>query len=178
MSKIVKECETCAHLEKYGGQYPCSECNSDYNKWEKVDETLNAGKINDSGERKSYGENLAEREPSSGKGRFDLVTPFAEERIAKWYELGGVKYADRNWERGGIPFSRYLDSAKRHINKFQKGLDDEDHLAAACWNLMCIIHFQETAKLADRMKSEWDDLPNYMKEARKRMLDAVGVSSV
>ena len=103
---------------------------------------MNNNKINDSGERISYGENRAIREPTEGKGRFDLITPFAEERIAKWYELGSKKYSDRNWEKG-MPFSRYIDSAKRHINKFVKGIEDEDHLTAAIWNLMAIIHHQE-----------------------------------
>jgi hypothetical protein len=112
-------------------------------------------KIQDGGKRISYGEGKAIREPSKGKGRYDLITPFAEDRIAKWYELGSEKYDDRNWERG-MPFHRYIDSAKRHINSFMKGLEDEDHLAAACWNLMCIMHHQELGQL------EFDDLPHYL----------------
>lgn len=99
----------------------------------------------------------AVREAPTGKGRFDLVSPFSEERIAKWFEAGAKKYAERNWEKG-IMFSRYLDSAKRHINKFQQGDDSEDHLAAACWNLMCIMHHQEMYE-EDRL----NDLPNYHK---------------
>ena len=116
---------------------------------------MDNNKINDGGERISYGENKAIREPTEGKGRFDLITPFAEDRIAKWYELGSKKYADRNWEKG-MPFSRYVDSAKRHINKFVKGMDDEDHLAAAIWNLMAIIHHQELNQ------KELDDMPHYL----------------
>lgn len=99
-------------------------------------------KINDSGNRISYGETKAIREPSSGKGRYDLITPFGLDRLAKWYELGSSKYVDRNWEKG-MPFSRYLDSARRHLNKFVMGMEDEDHLAAACWNIMAIMHHQE-----------------------------------
>ena len=38
--------------------------------------------INDSGKRISYGENAAMREPTTGKGRFDLITPFALDRLA------------------------------------------------------------------------------------------------
>ena len=95
------------------------------------------------------------REPSTGKGRFDLITPFGLDRLAKWYELGSIKYADRNWEKG-MPFSRYIDSAERHINNFKKGLVDEDHLAAAVWNLLAVIHHQELGQM------EFDDLPHYM----------------
>lgn len=111
--------------------------------------------IDDSGKRISYGEGLAVREPSEGKGRFDLVSPFALTRLAKWYELGAKKYDDRNWEKGGIPFSRYLDSALRHLSKFQMGRNDEDHLAAAAWNIFCIMHFEELGDLRN------DDLPEY-----------------
>ena len=112
-------------------------------------------KINDSGNRISYGETKAIREPSSGKGRYDLITPFGLDRLAKWYELGSSKYADRNWEKG-MPFSRYLDSARRHLNKFVMGMEDEDHLAAACLNIMAIMHHQELKQ------NELDDLPHYL----------------
>lgn len=113
------------------------------------------GKITDKGERITYGENMAIREPTSGKGRFDLITPFGIDRLAKWYELGSRKYTDRNWELG-MPFSRYTDSASRHLNKFIMGMEDEDHLAAAVWNLMAIIHHEELGEL------HLDDMPHYL----------------
>lgn len=118
------------------------------------------GALEDSGKRINYGEGKAMREPSEGKGRYDLVSPFAVRRIACHYEAGSKKYADRNWERG-IPFSRYIDSAKRHIDEFIMGKENEDHLAAACWNLMAIMHHQELDEL------ELDDLPHYLGERRK-----------
>ena len=102
----------------------------------------NSSLINDGGTRMSYGDGKAVREPSTGKGRFDLVTPFGWMRLAKWYELGAHKYSDRNWEKG-MPFSRYVDSALRHIVKYVMGMTDEDHLSAAVWNLLCIIHHEE-----------------------------------
>lgn len=46
----------------------------------------------------------------------------------------GAKYADRNWEKG-MKFSRYLDSAERHINQYKKGDDSEDNLSAVVWNI-------------------------------------------
>lgn len=114
--------------------------------------------IQDGGKRVSYGEGKAEREPTEGKGRFDLISPFALSRLARWYELGAGKYSDRNWEKGGIPFSRYTDSAMRHLNKFLMGMTDEDHLAAAAWNIFCMMHFQERGEKRD------DDLPHYQHE--------------
>lgn len=84
-----------------------------------------------------------------------MISPFSYQRLAKWYELGAAKYADRNWEKG-LPIGRFLDSALRHINNFQLGKDDEDHLAAAVWNLFSIMHFQETGQFA-----ELNNLPDY-----------------
>lgn len=112
-------------------------------------------KIDDGGERISYGEGNAIREPATGKGRYDLISPFAMRRLALWYELGASKYADRNWEKG-MPFSRYINSAKRHIDKYIMGMEDEDHLAAAVWNLCAIMHHEELSQV------EFDDLPHYL----------------
>lgn len=116
--------------------------------------------MNDGGERMSYGEGKAIREPSVGKGRFDLITPFGIMRLAKWYERGAQKYADRNWEKG-MPFSRYIDSAERHITKFKMGMTDEDHLAAAAWNILAIIHHEELGQL------ELDDMPHYLSKEKE-----------
>jgi hypothetical protein len=112
-------------------------------------------KINDGGERMVYGESRAMREPDTGKGRYDLISPFALRRLAIWYELGAKKYDDRNWEKG-MPFSRYINSAKRHIDKYLMGMEDEDHLAAAAWNIFAIMHHQELCQF------ELDDLPHYL----------------
>lgn len=66
-----------------------------------------------------------------------------------------VVSGDRNWEKG-MPFSRYVDSAKRHLDQFVMGMTDEDHLAAACWNLIAIMHHQELGQM------ELDDMPHYL----------------
>jgi hypothetical protein len=95
------------------------------------------------------------RDTREGKGRFDLISPFALRRLAGVYERGSRKYAARNWEKGQ-PFSRCLDSALRHLNAFAMGWTDEDHLAQALWNVAAIIHFQETGRGA-----ELDDMPHY-----------------
>lgn len=93
------------------------------------------------------------RDSREGKGRFDLISPFALARLAGVYERGAKKYADRNWEKGQ-PFSRFLDSAMRHLNRFAMGWDDEDHLAQAAWNLFAIMHFEELER------TELDDMPH------------------
>ena len=110
--------------------------------------------INDGGERTSYGENAAIREPDDGKGRPDLISPWALTRLAKWYELGSRKYADRNWERG-MNFSRYTASLFRHLIAWMKKDKSEAHLAAIAWNAFAMMHHQELGE-----DTQWDDIPD------------------
>ena len=112
--------------------------------------------MNDGGARMTY-DTGAMREPSTNKGAYELISPFALERIAIWYELGARKYADRNWEKG-IPFNRLIQSAIRHMIRWMKGDREEDHLAAVCWNVMAMMHFQETGQA--------DELNNYPRYKR------------
>lgn len=72
-------------------------------------------------------------------------------------EKGAVKYAARNWEKG-MPLSTFVDCAMRHMFKHLAGFDDEPHLAAAIWNLMCLAEGQERIKRGLWLK-EFDDLP-------------------
>jgi hypothetical protein len=112
-------------------------------------------KLVDSGARITYGENAAQREPSDGKGRPDLISAFALTRLAKHYENGSRKYADRNWEKG-MNFSRYTASMFRHLIAWMKGDESEDHLAAIAWNSFAIMHHQELGE------TQWDDMPHYL----------------
>jgi len=116
--------------------------------------------LKDSGKRRKFGSG-AMRDDKRGKGRFDLISPFALLRLTHIYEKGAKKYEDRNWERG-MPFSEFIDSALRHIIQYMMGMEDEDHLAQAAWNLFSIMHLEET-------KPKWDNLPHYKqnKESEK-----------
>lgn len=97
--------------------------------------------IKDNGARESFASG-AIKEPKNGQGRFDLISVPALMRLAVWYEKGAEKYADRNWEKG-IPAHKLFNSAMRHMLKWIFGWRDEDHLAAAVWNLCAIMHFEE-----------------------------------
>lgn len=97
--------------------------------------------MQDGGKRVDCGTG-AMREPESGKGRFDLIPPEPMFRLARWYEQGAVKYGDRNWEQG-LPVSRCVSAAFRHLCKYLAGWTDEDHLAAVLWNIMAIMWFEE-----------------------------------
>lgn len=77
-------------------------------------------------------------------------------------ENGFVRYHEgcRNWELG-LPLSRFLDSAKRHLDQYHEGMEDEDHLAQATWNLLALLHTEEMMKRGI-LTPELDDLPSYM----------------
>jgi len=100
--------------------------------------------VRDSGERKQY-ETGAVRDTSTGKGRFDLIPAYPLFRLAKLYEAGAIKYADRNWEKG-IPTGRFFDSAFRHLMNYADGDRTEDHLAAVMWNIAGMIWTQEQVR--------------------------------
>lgn len=102
-------------------------------------------KVVDNGVEHTIYEGGAEREVIEGRGRFDLIPPELILALAIHYENGAKKYADRNWEKG-IPFSSLMNSTKRHINKLEFGLRDEDHICAAIWNLAAMLTFIERGR--------------------------------
>lgn len=114
--------------------------------------------MKDSGKREHF-DSGAVRDTRDGKGRFDLVSFLALDRYAKVLERGAAKYAARNWE-SGMPISRCVDSAMRHLGQFMLGQSDEDHLGQAAWNLMSALHFDEGIKRGI-YPTELDDRPRY-----------------
>lgn len=105
----------------------------------------------------------AVRDMRDGKGRYDLISPVLLEVIARSMEVGAIKYAERNWEKG-MPFSRIMDSLLRHLNQFMQGDDTEDHLANAACNLMFLIHLR-------RYMPELNDLPAWNKRGNSCTTD-------
>ena len=97
--------------------------------------------IKDSGDRTQFASG-AVRDMHEGKGRFDLLPMCVLIRLAKHYEKGALKYSDRNWEKG-IPAHSFADSAFRHLVKYMDGMDDEDHLISAIWNLCGLAWTEE-----------------------------------
>jgi hypothetical protein len=106
----------------------------------KTDESYKE-KMDDGGTRDHFTTG-AMREGRRGKGRYDLITPVGLRRLAEWYELGALKYEDRNWEKG-IPVSNCVESMFRHMVKYMDGENTEDHLSAIAWNAFAIMHFEE-----------------------------------
>lgn len=93
--------------------------------------------LKDSGARSEFSTG-AVRDLQEGKGRMDLLPLRALREVSKIFEAGAKKYAADNW-RKGIPIERFVDSGKRHLDKWIMGEDDEPHLAQACWNMLCLL---------------------------------------
>jgi hypothetical protein len=115
----------------------------------------------DLGKKRTKFKTGATREIVAGKGRYDLISPIAMRRLSKIYENGAIKYEARGWEKG-LPFHSLLDSAKRHLNQFQEGYTDEDHLGQCLWNVAALIHEQEMIERG-LLPKELNDLPDYTK---------------
>lgn len=101
----------------------------------------------------------AVRSSNEGKGRFDLLSVWGLIRLSKHYQQGVLsgKYPPRNWE-SGMPISRYLDSAMRHLVKYLGGDRGEDHLAAAAWNIFAIMDHEERIERG-MLDPELNDMP-------------------
>jgi len=108
------------------------------------------------GKRTTY-KSGALRSDRTGRGRYDLVSPYGLKRLAVQYEYGGRQKGDRNWEKG-FPISRAICSAIGHLYDYLTGDRSEDHLAAAAWQEFAAMHFEELIKLK-RMDPKLNDVP-------------------
>lgn len=104
----------------------------------------------DSGDRTQF-ETGAVRDMHGDKGDMVSIPWEAILRLSKHYEAGAKKYERFNY-RKGINLSSYIDSACRHLAKYQCGCDDEDHLSAAAFNVL-------GAMLVEEIQPELIDLP-------------------
>lgn len=109
----------------------------------------------DSGQREDFPTG-SRRDTRTGKGRYDLLPPYAIQRLAQVYERGAGKYGDKNWLLGQ-PLSRFLDSALRHTFQVLEGKTDEDHAGQAAWNLLAFIEIQQRVK-AGLLPADLDDM--------------------
>ena len=108
--------------------------------------------LKDSGTRQVYFTG-ANRDNRAGKGRMDLLPPSAMLRLSRHFEDGARKYGDNNWQKG-IPISNYINSALRHLFKYLAGCNDEPHLEAAAWNILC-------AMWTEQELPEMQDIPTW-----------------
>ena len=107
-------------------------------------------KILDSGTRRTFSTGSV-RDMQEGKGDMASIPWESILRLSRHYEAGAKKYDRWNF-RKGIPVSSFIDSAMRHLAKYQCGEDDEDHLSAAAFNVL-------GAMLMENAMPEMQDLP-------------------
>lgn len=83
------------------------------------------------------------RDAHAGKGRMDLLPWIGIMEVSKLCEEGAEHYGERNIDKGA-PLHSLLDSGARHLAKVMSGYTDEDHLRAACWNLLWALQERTT----------------------------------
>lgn len=93
----------------------------------------------------------AQRDADLGKPRMSLVPTEELLRVANHYRIGGEKYGFNNWKKG-MKTSVYYDSAQRHLLKWWKGDQDEDHMAAAVWNILGAMWTEKNLPAMDDRK--------------------------
>lgn len=87
----------------------------------------------------------SQRDSDEGKSRPDLVDPFFIDRVGEHLRKGAGKYGEWNWYKGQ-PTSRSAASLKRHIQLWEMGHVDEDHLAAVAFGIMNIWRAERLAE--------------------------------
>lgn len=89
---------------------------------------------------------------------YHLYPRAALKRTLKRYEHGRIKYGDRNWEKG-LDTENCFNRAVEHLSKYADGWNDEDHLAAAIFNINCLITYEEegTVPITFRRTRETDN---------------------
>lgn len=129
-------------------------------------------KVQDSGKRQEFTTG-SKRDVKDGKGSYHLLPLIAIRRLAMHFQNGAKKYGEHNWRLGQPLMAGYFDSAMRHMFCWAMGWEDEDHLAAAIWNLCCLLETLELIKrgklpqeLDDRVEQCQDDY-TFVKEAQE-----------
>lgn len=92
--------------------------------------------------------------------RWDMISPLFTRRVSIHYQLGGINYGDRNWEKG-MPAMVTWDCATRHLTNWLEKEDTEDHLAAVGWNVMSTMHTVEMVKRGLLPESLIETIPMY-----------------
>jgi hypothetical protein len=115
--------------------------------------------LKDSGTRQEF-KTGAVRDTAGNKPLLELIPEWASFAYGWVLEAGMRKYSARNWEKG-MPISRYISSAKRHLAAYSLGFRDEPHLWQAFWNIGGAIHTQILVYLGV-YPAEFYDLPNHI----------------
>ena len=108
-----------------------------------------------------------------GKPRMDLISALATTYLAKVLTFGANKYEAHNW-RNGIPLSKLIAAAERHITAIKAGIDyDAESGLPHAAHLMCEAMFLIEASLDNAL----DDRYHYNPEM-KDLLEALLANEV
>jgi hypothetical protein len=114
--------------------------------------------LKDSGSRREFSTGAVRDAGGIEKGRPSLRPVHAIRRLDLHMGQGAKKYSARNWELG-IPLSVFYESCQNHLDKLLAGYIDEDHAAAALWNIACFIETEHRIKVGV-LPFELDDMPH------------------
>lgn len=83
----------------------------------------------------------------AAKVRMDLLPPEPIEGAAKCLQFGADKHGERGWENEPMTYGMVLAALKRHLNKFEMGIDKDDemnvlHMDAVVTNAMILSTYQ------------------------------------
>jgi len=128
--------------------------------------------IKDSGKRYTN-KNGGVRDTSEGKINYLLIPHEATKRVAQHYTNGLNKYGKDNWKLLGDTESieRFKISADRHLRAYlNHETPEEDHAAAAIFNIMALIYFEETVKTRKIVNRMTNDLKEIQEKLKQREL--------
>ena len=133
---MEKLCLNCLNLHVSAEDEPCDSCVNG-SKWQPLPIICSTS------QKEPLGPTGFVRDAHTGKGRMDLLPWIAIMEVSKLCEEGALHYGERNIDKGA-PLHSLLDSGARHIAKLMSGYTDEDHLRAACWNLLWALQERTT----------------------------------
>ena len=94
----------------------------------------------------------ATRSEDAEEERFDLISPFALQRLARVYAEGAKTHGSANWERG-VPLDATLNHMERHLQTWKaevksgEKIGEDDHMAKVAWGAFAIMHYETAGPL-------------------------------
>lgn len=115
---------------------------------------------------------------NENKVRYDLLPPYAIHQLACVMTKGAEKYAPINWEKG-MEWSKCLASLKRHIAKFEMGIDNDEetgllHLAHAMTNCAFLIEYYKIYPQGDDRSQAYKKMPKIGLDIDDVICDFIG----
>lgn len=84
----------------------------------------------------------AQRDSEEGKGCPSLISPVFIHRLGVLLQKGAKHYGADNWMKG-MKYRRTANSIIRHMFQWLACDEEEDHLAAIAFGVMCLMHYEE-----------------------------------